>query len=115
MLVYVLDWLVSGYIADLNPKFWQYLSYWTEFILMVYFMYAFGVSVYAFKTTNGSEKDKDEDGKQNNVLKNQFFYYFHCNSPKCVTSLEPFVIAPRQHSSFRSCSGDKPLAMLCPI
>jgi len=47
MMVYVVSWLIIGYIVDLKHNFWQFLSYWTELLLVIYFTYAFGISLYA--------------------------------------------------------------------
>ena len=38
--------MIVGYITSLEENFWQFLTYWTEGLMVIYFTFAFGVSLH---------------------------------------------------------------------
>jgi len=46
MMLFVVAWLIIGYVVGLQTNFWQFLSYWGEALLAIYFIFAFGVALH---------------------------------------------------------------------
>ena len=46
MMLYVVAWMIAGYVLELIENFWQFLSYWAEGVMVVYFIFAFGVALH---------------------------------------------------------------------
>ena len=47
MMFYAVGWLIAGFIVLSVPDFWQYLTYWGEGLMVVYFTFSFGVSLHS--------------------------------------------------------------------
>jgi len=54
-MLYVVAWLIAGYITSLEEDFWQLVSYWGEGTMVIYFSFVFGVAVHGVMNKTNTE------------------------------------------------------------
>ena len=64
MASYVLTWFLYSYIAEVASDTWTFLSNWTEGIMVVYFIYAFIISIHAVTVRRPSSADGIASGTE---------------------------------------------------
>jgi len=62
MASYVLAWFLYAYIADIVTDIWTFLSNWTEGVMVVYFVFAFTISIYAICTRHNKAATDENTG-----------------------------------------------------